>query len=1195
MLKLGDLSNVESIYEESDKLFYLLRTKDTKDHQHMLIFLSEDGESRVHMIKNVYPHFLIRNHSVSQVQHELEFNGIAHLVKGVEPVERRNPATDEPEKLIKVETWKPTHIGNKYAPDTSVDYFFNREDVVNIIPYYHQVLIQSGFIMGFPYRFEGKKPVFADDGLEEERHLYDEVIANLAEEDKFLGEATFRLLHSRLPNWAKMIMAGDIEVHGNYGETFDPDRAELPISSISATTDKATDVFVLESHVLGNTPPPDPSIFDDGSFKRHIYGSEKELLTAFNVHVEQMPQKIDIWYNGDRFDLPYLNRRNEIHKIQSGLKVTKKDNRWYHKNWKNRYLMDIHAYFNNNNVKTGAYLDVYENLKLGTVGQGVLGRTKYEYEGEIAQMSMEELSFYNAKDTQLTFDLATHDNNFPAFILFFIMRFGNLSLENANRRGITSWWGGFLYRLLAEGNYFIPNDSMLYRSQEKIAGGKVIDAVPGLHNDVRIIDFASLYPTLIVRKNIDFSTINCEHQACMAEKIYLPKCKEEVHTCTQRRGFIPRALNFFREARVNIYKKKASEDDFYKNLSQFIKIFMNAAYGALKNAGFAFAHRSAAGAVTAYGRKALTDLEELVEREGANALYGDSITATQAVVVKVGASVPMVMSIEHVWAMMTDRQQVLGNLADKERMIVDGLQVWNGDTFTKVRSLIRHATMKTTYRVATGTGIVDVTEDHSLVDDEGLEFRPSLINKGRSPASSEFNLVDRDLLPIPSYDLVKLQFLFSMNGTASQSKSGFKSQRTVALHFHQRLIDKGTEFFSDLIPLIDSLGAKHKVYTSKEGKMVVKFSAQNKLWSIIRKSCYIGDKKMKPSPAIFGLPDDELKFCYEYLLDYYAVEDKFERYIIPSSAEMVVFSAMAKYFGDDFIFAPIPKRNKYNVRRASEAYRKKTTVAILTLPPDIVYDLETQDGTFMAGNIKCHNTDSVFVTGEHGMTDEQMSDILDLDVETEDFFERFLQHKKKNYLKIRKDGTITIKGMVGKKKHVPKIIRRAFQEAIDGIVWDMSEQEMRDMFMDVWNKYKVKLNARNFTSSDIQITGMMSKDICSCPDYRKVRKKNKLVCINDEHYKMATPIVTAVKQKRLEYAIEGDSRQLTFGRKGSIVDFVKAGNTWKVIEDMKKHEINVGHYIEQLEGVFSQLVDPFGDEIAQVITERETASLDEFF
>ena len=281
MLNLGDLSDVETIHEATDKIFYLLRTTDGKDNQHMLIFLAEDGESRVHVITDVFPYFLIRNHSVSQVQHELEFSGVARHVMSVEPVMRRHPATDEMETLIKVQTYHPKRIGNKYDVESSVDSYFNEEDVVNIIPYYHQVLIESGYIMGFPYRFVNGIPVYADDGLAEQRGLYDEVIGNLHDDDKFLGEQTFKLLHSMLPPFDRMIVALDIEVHGNYGETFDPDRAELPISSISVTTDTSTMVFVLESEVLGNTSPEDTTMFEDGSFRRQIFTSEKKLLQKF--------------------------------------------------------------------------------------------------------------------------------------------------------------------------------------------------------------------------------------------------------------------------------------------------------------------------------------------------------------------------------------------------------------------------------------------------------------------------------------------------------------------------------------------------------------------------------------------------------------------------------------------------------------------------------------------------------------------------------------------------------------------------------------------------------------------------------------------------------------------------------------------------------------------------------------------------
>ena len=51
--------------------------------------------------------------------------------------------------------------------------------------------------------------------------------------------------------------------------------------------------------------------------------------------------------------------------------------------------------------------------------------------------------------------------------------------------------------------------------------------------------------------------------------------------------------------------------------------------------------------------------------------------------------------------------------------------VWSGNEWTKIKRVIRHKTNKKIYRVMTSTSVVDVTEDHSLIDQCGQYIKPS--------------------------------------------------------------------------------------------------------------------------------------------------------------------------------------------------------------------------------------------------------------------------------------------------------------------------------------------------------------------------------------------------------------------------------------------------------------------------------------
>lgn len=55
------------------------------------------------------------------------------------------------------------------------------------------------------------------------------------------------------------------------------------------------------------------------------------------------------------------------------------------------------------------------------------------------------------------------------------------------------------------------------------------------------------------------------------------------------------------------------------------------------------------------------------------------------------------------------------------------LEVWSELGWTKINYLMRHKTTKQLFRVVTHTGVVEVTEDHSLLNENGQEIKPTQI------------------------------------------------------------------------------------------------------------------------------------------------------------------------------------------------------------------------------------------------------------------------------------------------------------------------------------------------------------------------------------------------------------------------------------------------------------------------------------
>jgi DNA polymerase II len=155
------------------------------------------------------------------------------------------------------------------------------------------------------------------------------------------------------------------------------------------------------------------------------------------------------------------------------------------------------------------------------------------------------------------------------------------------------------------------DDSRVYAAQQ---GGHVLEPRTGLHSNVWVFDFKSLYPSIIRTFNIDPLSYVAEPDA--AEKGALI----EVPGGAFRRSpaILPRMLDELfprREA-----AKKAGDDV----ASNAIKILMNSFYGVLGTPACRFFNPALANSITGTGRELLLWSKRWFETAGFDVLYGDT-------------------------------------------------------------------------------------------------------------------------------------------------------------------------------------------------------------------------------------------------------------------------------------------------------------------------------------------------------------------------------------------------------------------------------------------------------------------------------------------------------------------------------------------------------------------------------------------
>lgn len=165
-------------------------------------------------------------------------------------------------------------------------------------------------------------------------------------------------------------------------------------------------------------------------------------------------------------------------------------------------------------------------------------------------------------------------------------------------------------------------DPVISAKKAKFQGGLVFEPERGLHqNYVLVMDFNSLYPSIIQEFNICFTTVDRDLED--ADK--LPDAPAE----TENQGVLPRLLANLVQRRREVKKIMASESDPHKRAQcdirqQALKLTANSMYGCLGFVNSRFYAKPLAMLVTNKGREILLSTRQLAESMDLCVVYGDT-------------------------------------------------------------------------------------------------------------------------------------------------------------------------------------------------------------------------------------------------------------------------------------------------------------------------------------------------------------------------------------------------------------------------------------------------------------------------------------------------------------------------------------------------------------------------------------------
>jgi DNA polymerase, archaea type len=158
--------------------------------------------------------------------------------------------------------------------------------------------------------------------------------------------------------------------------------------------------------------------------------------------------------------------------------------------------------------------------------------------------------------------------------------------------------------------------------ESAIEGGYVHSIRPGLYRWVVVLDFKAMYPSIIVAKNLCFTTLSPDGTipAPGGARFLAPEV---------RRGIIPEILtelladrDRFRQAARTATGRELAE--YYDGLQNAVKVLMNSFYGVLASSFYRFTNKEIGASITAFAREAITNIIHELEKEGLDVIYSDT-------------------------------------------------------------------------------------------------------------------------------------------------------------------------------------------------------------------------------------------------------------------------------------------------------------------------------------------------------------------------------------------------------------------------------------------------------------------------------------------------------------------------------------------------------------------------------------------
>ena len=464
-----------------------------------------------------------------------------------------------------------------------------------------------------------------------------------------------------------------------------------------------------------------------------------------------------------------------------------------------------------------------------------------------------------------------------------------------------------------------------------------------------------------------------------------------------KKSIMPSILEELLKARSDTRKMgKMEKDPFMQNILDKrqlgYKVTANSLYGQCGAKTSTFYEKDVAACTTASGRLMITYVKRVVEEVygdleyqtkdhgvvkcNAEYVYGDSVADYTPIYIRHDKEIIDICTIESlaqkygdgIWKPCLEKGK-----QDKEVCELNNIESWTSSGWTSLYRVIRHelADSKKMFRILTHTGLVDVTDDHSLLTPSGWEISPKDCVVGTELLHNKFPTVVSISQFITKEEAYIMGFFFGDGSCGNYNCPSGKKSSWALNNACDILLNKCIDNCRLAYPEFEWI-VNNTIHSSGVYKIVPRSSKYGSIANFVRKyrlMMYDNNSKIIPYNILNGSHEIRHSF-WEGLYDadgdkdvkgYIRIDQKNQ-----ISASHIAFLASTLGYNTS-INTRNDKQNIYRITMTKKTQRKNP-IAIKKLHEieykGYVYDLTTENHHFAAGvgNLIVHNTDSVFFT-----------------------------------------------------------------------------------------------------------------------------------------------------------------------------------------------------------------------------------------